>query len=178
MTNTTIGRAGHTSIVRGTEQVHTLVVLVQDRPGSVDRVIGLLRRRRANMQTLVLGRSTQANVVRITMGVDDSEVGVEHLVEQLRKVIDVKQVTNLVAQEAIIRELALIGVNATGPQVQEVLTLGQQFGAQRVDTTEETVTLQIVDSVEKIEQLLEQLQAYGIREIARSGSVAISRGNS
>ena len=178
ITSTTIGRAGQTSLARGTEQAHTLVVLVQDRPGSVDRVIGLLRRRRANMQTLVLGRSSQANVVRITMGIDDSEVGVEHLVEQLRKVIDVKQVLNLAAQEAIIRELALIEVNATGSQAQEVLAVGQQFGAQRVDQTAETVTLQIADSVEKIEQLLEQLQAYGIREIARSGSVAISRGNS
>ena len=174
ITSTTIGRAGQTSVARGTEQAHTLVVLVQDRPGSVDRVIGLLRRRRANMQTLVLGRSSQANVVRITMGIDDSEVGVEHLVEQLRKVIDVKQVLNLAAQEAIIRELALIEVNATGSQSQEVLAVGQQFGSQSVDQTAEKVTLQIADSVEKIEQLLEQLQAYGIREIARSGSVAIS----
>ena len=178
ITSTTIGRAGHTSIVRGTEQAHILVVLVQDRPGSVDRVIGLLRRRRANMQTLVVGRSVQANVVRITMGVDDSEVGVEHLVEQLRKVVDVKQVLNLAPQEAITRELAFIKVNALGPQVQEVLAVGQRFDAQRVDGTEETVTLQIVDSIEKIGQLLEQLQPYGIREIARSGSVAIPRGNS
>ena len=177
MMNTAIGRAGQTTAAQGTEQAHTLVVLVHDRPGSVDRVVGLLRRRRANMQTLVLGRGVQPNVVRITIGVDDSEVGVEHLVEQLRKIIDVKQVTNLSAQEAITRELALIKVNASGSQVQEVLTHGQRFGAQRVDGTEETVTLEIVGSAENIEQLLEVLKPYGIREIARSGSVALSRGN-
>jgi acetolactate synthase-1/3 small subunit len=175
--NTTIGRAGQTSAAQGTEQAHTLVVMVYDRPGSVDRVIGLLRRRRANMQTLVLGRSIQSSMVRITIGVDDSEVGVEQLVEQLRKVIDVKQVTNLVAQEAIIRELALIKVNATGSQLQEVLAHGQRFGAQHVDDSNETVTLQIVDSAKHIEQLLAYLKPYGIREIARSGSVALSRGN-
>ncbi|GAC1422080.1 MAG: acetolactate synthase small subunit [Ktedonobacteraceae bacterium] len=175
MTNTTIGRAGQTGAAQGTEQAHTLIVHVHDRPGSVDRVVGLLRRRRANMQTLVLGRGTQSNVVRITIGVDDSEVGVEHLVEQLRKIIDVIQVTNLAAQEAITRELALIKVNATGTQVQEALAHGQHFGAQRIDGTGETVTLEIVGSTEKIEQLIEQLKPYGIREIARSGSVAISR---
>ncbi len=177
MTNTTIGRAGQTGAAQGTEQVHTLVVLVQDRPGSVDRVVGLLRRRRANMQTLALGRSIQSNVVRITIGVDDSEVGVEHLVEQLRKIIDVKKVTNLAPQEAITHELALIKVNATGAQVQEVLTHGQRFGAQRVDGTDETVTLEIVGSAENIEQLLEHLKPYGIRELARSGSVTLSRGD-
>ena len=177
MTNTTIGRAGQTGAAQGTEQAHTLIVLVQDRPGSVDRVVGLLRRRRANMQTLVLGRSIQSNVVRITIGVDDSEVGVEHLVEQLRKIIDVKKVTNLAAQEAIILELALIKVNATGTQVQEVLTYGQRFGAQCVNSTDEAVTLEIVGSAENIEQFLAHLKPYGIRELARSGSVALSRGD-
>ena len=175
MTNTTIGRAGQMGAAQGTDQAHTLVVLVHDRPGSVDRVVGLLRRRRANMQTLVLGRGIQPDVARITMSVDDSEVGVEHLVEQLRKIIDVTQVKNLTAQEAIIRELALIKVSATGSQVQEVLGHGQRFGAQRVDSTDETVTLEIVSGAETIAQLLDALKPYGIREIARSGSVALSR---
>ena len=177
MTNIAIERAGQMDAAQGTHQAHTLVVLVYDRPGSVDRVIGLLRRRRANMQTLVLGPSTQANVVRITIGVDDSQVGVEHLVEQLRKIVDVRQVTNLAAKDAITRELALIKVNATSSQVQEVLEHAQRFGAHSVDVTPETVTLEIVGSEEQIEQLLEGLKPYGIREIARSGSVALSRGN-
>ena len=173
--NTTIGRAGQTGAAQGAEQRHTLVVLVQDRPGSVDRVVGLLRRRRANMQTLVLSRGIQAQEVRITMSVDDSEVGVEQLVEQLRKIIDVTQVTNLTEHEAIMRELALIKVNATGSRAQEVLARAQAFGAQRVDETAETVTLQIVESTENIEQLLERLRPYGIREVARSGGIAILR---
>ena len=177
MTNTAIERAGQTSAAQGTEQAHTLIVLVHDRPGSVDRVVGLLRRRRANMQTLVLGRSTQPDVVRITIGVDDSQVGVEHLGEQLRKIIDVMQVTNLAAKEAITRELALIKVNATGTQAQEVLEQSQRFNAHRVDVTPETVTLEIVGSEEQIEQFLEYLKPYGVREIARSGSIALSRGN-
>jgi len=177
MTNTAVERAGQTGAAQGTEQAHTLIVLVHDRPGSVDRVIGLLRRRRANMQTLVLGRSTQPHVVRITIGVDDSQVGVEHLVEQLRKIIDVMQVTNLAAKEAITRELALIKVNATVAQAQEVLAHGQRFNAHSVDVTPESVTLEIVGSEEQIEQLLEHLKPYGIREIARSGRVALSRGN-
>ncbi|GAC1398246.1 MAG: acetolactate synthase small subunit [Ktedonobacteraceae bacterium] len=176
MANRAIERAGQTGAAQGTEQAHTLIVLVNDRPGSVDRVVGLLRRRRANMQTLILGRSIQPDVVRITMSVDDSQVGVDHLVEQLRKIVDVVQVTNLSAQEAILRELALIKVNATGSRVQEVLAYGQQFDARIVDITHETVTLEIVGNEERIEQLLECLKHYGIGDVARSGCIAMSRG--
>ena len=176
MTNTAIERAGQTGAAQGTEQAHTLIVFVHDRPGSVDRVVGLLRRRRANMQTLVLGRSTEPHVVRITIGVDDSQVGVEHLVEQLRKIIDVMQVTNLAAKEAITRELALIKVNATGTQAQELLAQSQRFNANSVDVTPETITLEIVGSEEQIEQFLEYLKPFGLREIARSGRIALSRG--
>ncbi|GAC1393337.1 MAG: acetolactate synthase small subunit [Ktedonobacteraceae bacterium] len=177
MTNQAIERAGQMSALQGTERAHTLIVLVNDRPGSVDRVIGLLRRRRANMQTLVLGRSTQPEVVRITIGVDDLHVGADHLVEQLRKIVDVVQVTNLATKEAIKRELALIKVNTTGTHVQEVLEHAQRFDAHVVDVTHETVILEIMGSEEKIGKLLEHLKPYGIREIARSGCIAMSRGD-
>jgi acetolactate synthase-1/3 small subunit len=176
MTNTAIVRSGQTSAPQGTEQAHTLIVLVNDRPGAVDRVVGLLRRRRANMQTLVLGQSNKPEVIRITIGVDDSHVGVDQLVEQLRKIIDVVQVTNLSAKEAIKRELALIKVSTTGFQLQEIFTFAQQFDAHIVDVTAGTITLEILGSMEKIEKLLNHLAPYGIREIARSGCVAMARG--
>ncbi len=173
--HTTIGRAGQAGAAQGTERQHTLVVLVQDRPGSVDRVVGLLRRRRANMQTLVLSRGTQTNEVRITTSVSDSDVSVEHLVEQIRKVIDVTRVTNLVQRDAITRELALIRVNATWVQVQEVVAQVQGFSAQSINEDGETVAVQVAGNTQQIDELLERLSSYGIREVARSGSVAISR---
>ena len=175
-TMTSTDRSGQSNLPQGTEQAHTLIIKVEDRPGAVDRVIGLLRRRRANMQTLVLGRSEQPEIVRITAVVNDSEVALEHLVEQMRKIVDVQQVTKLVASQTIARELALIKLNSTYDNVYEIVEQAHLFGAHVVDMTPETVTLEVTGSEEKIEKLLALLQVYGIREIARSGRVSMGRG--
>ena len=170
-------RAGQTDVAKGTEQTHTLIVYVQDRPGAVDRVVSLLRRRRANMQTLVLGRSNaSSDSVRITIVVTDSEVSIEQLTEQMRKVVDVQQVVNLAAQQTIARVLALIKVSSTPANLNTIIERGLAFHAHVVDSTAETVTLEVVGSEEQVERLIDQLQSYGIRDIARSGAIALSRG--
>ena len=169
-------RSGHSDAPQGTGRTHTLIVLVNDRPGAVDRVVGILRRRRANLQTLVLGRSDLPEVVRITVSVTDSEVGLDHLIEQLRKTVDVRQVINLTYQQAITRELALIKVNSSAEHSSEIIELGSLFGAAVVDLTPEAIMLEVTGSGEKLEKLISLLQEYGIREVARSGSVAMVRG--
>jgi acetolactate synthase-1/3 small subunit len=174
----TYERSGHSDIPEAQTRAHTLIVLVHDRPGAIDRVVGMMRRRRANMQGLVLGRSESQDFVRITLVVNDSEVAVDHLIEQLRKLVDVSQVTNLITQQTLMRELALIKVdnatNATeGPG--EIIELGDLFGAHAIDFDQETVTLEVTGSQEKIDNFVSRLQKYGIREIARSGSIVLAR---
>lgn len=169
-------RSGQSDVPQGAERTYTLIALVEDRPGSVDRVVGVLRRRRANMQTLVLGRDGSANVVRVTVAVNDSEVGVDQLVEQMRKVVDIRQVMHLTDEQAVVRELALIKVNSSATAFNAIIELGHLYSACAVDVTGETVTLEVAGSEEKINKLVGALQEYGIREIARSGRVALSRG--
>lgn len=169
-------RAGQSEKARETVQAHTLIALVQDRTGAVDRVVGLMRRRRANMQTLVLGRSEVDGVVRVTVSVDDSEVAVEHLVEQLRKILDVRNVINIPEQEAISRELALIKVAYTPAQKAEIFEIAQLFSAHVVDVAAETMTLEVSGSTARVEKCVAQLHPYGIREVARSGRVTMARG--
>ena len=169
-------RSGHSDAPQGTGRTHLLIVLVHDRPGAVDRVVGVLRRRRANMQTLVLGRSELPETMRITVSVTDSEVGLDHVIEQLRKTVDVRQVINLTCQQAITRELALIKVNSSAEHSSEIIERGSLFGAAVVDLTPDTITLEVTGNGEKIEKLVSLLQEYGIREVARSGSVAMARG--
>jgi len=108
--------------------------------------------------------------------VNDSEVAVEHLVEQLRKIVDVHQVEYLTTQEAVTRELALIRVKSSADNYNEVIETSHLFGAQIVDIASETVTVEVVGSMEKVEKFIEALEPYGIREIARSGRVALARG--
>lgn len=169
-------RSGQSNAPQGAERVHIVVVHVIDRPGSVDRVVGLLRRRRASMQTLVVGPSEEPGMVRITTVVNDSEVGLDYLLEQLRKVVDVHHTINLVSEQAVVRELALVKVNSTAAHLSEIIELGHLFGAYAVDITNETITLEVSGSEEKVEKLVSQLRSYGIREIARSGCVAMARG--
>jgi acetolactate synthase-1/3 small subunit len=170
-------RAGQSNAPQDDARAHILVLFVDDRTGSVDRIVGLLRRRRAKMQTLTIGRSELPNVARITVVVDDSEVGVEQLVEQLRKVVDVRHVINLSSVQAVARELALIKVSSTTASYSEIIELGHQFGAHPVDVTPETVTLEVTGNEGKVTKLVDLLQPYGIREIARTGCVAMTRGS-
>jgi len=169
-------RSGQSCVLQGKERSYTLVVLVNDRPGAVDRVVGLLRRRRASMQTLVIGPAELPGVVRITVNLNDSEVEFDHLLEQLRKVVDVRHVVNLLSEKAVARELALVKVNSKAENYAEIIELGHLFGAHTVDVTSGTITLEVTGSEEKVEKLVSELQKYGIREVARTGPVVITRG--
>lgn len=175
MTNVAASRAGYSDLPRGAEAVHVLIVLVEDRPGAVDRVVGVLRRKRANTQSLSMGRSDAPEVVRITALVKDSDVSVDNLAEQVRKVVDVQQVTNLTAQQALIRELVLVKVRTTADNVHEVIATADQFGGVAVTITPDTLTFEVAGSEEKITKCIEALRVYDIREIARSGHIATAR---
>jgi acetolactate synthase-1/3 small subunit len=174
-------RAGQENAPQGGGRTHILVLFANDNNGTygvLDRIVGLLRRRRSNMQAFAIGRSELPNVVRITIVMDDSEVGVEQLVEQLHKIVDVRQIVNLSSEQALARELALIKVNSTKAHQNEIIELGHLFGAHTLDVDRETVTLEVTGSAGKIEKLVTMLQPYGIREVARSGCVAMTRGTS
>lgn len=169
-------RAGQSSAPEGAARTYTLVIQINERPGAVDRVVGLLRRRRANMQTLTIGRSEQPDVTRVTAVTDDSEVAVEHLIEQLRKVVDVRQVMTFSSEQLVERELALIKVQSDPRHSNSIIELGQQFGAHIADVAPATVTLEMTGSTAQVEQLVQLLQPFGICEMARTGSVAMTRG--
>jgi len=181
MSNTTstapVVRAHHTNAPQGSERIHTLIIELEDRPGSVDRVVGVLRRRRSLMQKFSLAPAGQPDHVRITTQVQDAQVVVEHLVEQLRKIIDVKHVVNLDLQQTLVRELALIQVDTTQADINTIINAGQQFGATVIDVTPETVTFEVTGRGERVEQVIAELNAFGVRDISRSGCVAMARFN-
>ena len=172
-----IERSGQSEAPAGTARSHTIVVLAHDRHGALDRIVGVLRRRRAKMQTFALGGNEVPDMMRITIVMNDSEVHVEQLVEQLRKIVDVQHVSNLSAEQTIARELALIKVNSSESQyASEIIELGHLFGAHVLDVTQQSVTLEVTGSEEKVEKLVNSLQSFGIREVARTGRVAMARG--
>ncbi|GCF08622.1 acetolactate synthase small subunit [Dictyobacter arantiisoli] len=177
MSNSTIAttiRPHHTNAPQGTEKSYTLIVRVVDRPGSVDRVVGVLRRRRSLLQSLTLLPDQQSGVFRITAQVQDAEVVIEHLIEQLRKIIDVTDVYDSATRPSLTRELVLVQVASNGETARSAVAAGQQAGATVVATTAEAVTFELVGSAAQVEQLITALQPYSILEIARSGGVVLS----
>ncbi|SRR5579885_206752 len=141
-----INRTGHSDAPQGVECMHALIILVEDRPGAVDRVIGLLRRRRANMQALTVGHGgpSDPSFAYISVLVSDSEVGIDHLVAQLRKIVDVQRVVNLPYQQSVSKDQAVIKVNNTTENVNEVI--GMLFGARVLEVTAEAITLSVPSS--------------------------------
>jgi len=169
-------RAGQSSALPGTARSHTLMVFAREQHGTLDRIVGVLRRR-AKPQTMTVAHSELPGVLRITVVTDDTEVAIEQLIEQLRKVVDVQQVVNLSPEQAIARELAFIKVNSSATRYNEIIEQGQTFGAHVIDVAQESVTFEVTGSSEKIEQVVRLLQNYGVCEVARTGYVAIARGN-
>ncbi|GCE27964.1 acetolactate synthase small subunit [Dictyobacter alpinus] len=177
MTNNTATtvRAHHSNAQQGTEKTHTLIITVVDRPGAVDRVVGVLRRRRSMLQSFSLAPDTQTDIFRVTAQVKDAEVVVDHLVAQIRKIIDVQEVTNVTSTQAIQRELVLIQVATANVNTDELIAIGLKAGAAVVDTTPAAMTFEATGSPEEINLILTAFQAYTLHDVVRSGCVAMAR---
>lgn len=153
----------------------TISVLVEDEAGVLTRIAGLFARRGFNIESLAVGPAEQVGVSRITMVVPGDEKVVEQLIKQLYKLISVLKVQDISQQPCVERELMLIKVNATASNRAEVIQLAQIFRARVVDLSEEALTLEVVGDPGKIVAIIQMLNKFGIREIARTGKIALIR---
>jgi acetolactate synthase I/III small subunit len=155
---------------------HTVVALVEDHPGVLNRVSSLFRRRGFNIDSLAVGPTEEDGVSRMTIVVDGATTQVEQVEKQLYKLIDVLKVSDITNDGIVATELALIKVRANNLNRGEILGVAQIFGAQIVDASETTVIVQATGDEEHMERLLRLLRPYGIREVARTGRIALARG--
>ncbi|MBE9043851.1 acetolactate synthase small subunit [Pleurocapsales cyanobacterium LEGE 10410] len=153
----------------------TISVLVEDEAGVLTRIAGLFARRGFNIESLAVGPAEQMGVSRITMVVPGDEKVIEQLIKQLYKLISVLKVQDISQQPCVERELMLIKVNATASNRAEVIQLAQIFRARIVDLSEETLTIEVVGDPGKIVAIIQMLNKFGIREIARTGKIALVR---
>ena len=155
---------------------HTVAALVQDKPGVLKRVASLFRRRGFNIESLAVGSTEEVGISRMTFVIEGGDGIVEQVEKQLYKLIDVVKVSDLTKEDAVIRELALIKVRCRPEQRREVLDLVEIFRAQSVDVTQNGMVIQLVAQPDTVDGLLENLRPYGIREMVRTGQIAIARG--
>jgi len=154
---------------------HTLSVLVEDEAGVLSRIAGLFARRGFNIESLAVGPAEQFRVSRITMVVPGDDQIIEQLTKQLYKLINVLKVQDITTTPCVERELMLIKVNATSSNRSEVIELAQVFRARVVDIAEDSLTLEIVGDPGKIVAIIQVLSKFGIREMARTGKIALTR---
>jgi len=155
---------------------HTLVALMEDKPGVLNRVSSLFRRRNYNIESLTVGHSETLGISRMTIVVNGDARVVEQVVKQLSKLVNVTQVLNVSDKPTVIRELALIKVKAAHGTRSEIMELTNVFRARVVDVGATSLTVEITGLEEKVNSLIGLLQPFGIEEMARTGRVAMVRG--
>lgn len=156
---------------------HTLSVLVENRSGVLSRVAGLFSRRGFNIDSLAVGVTENPEVSRMTIVVNGDDYTVEQVNKQLNKLIDVIKIRTLEPNDSLSRELALIKVNATASTRSEIIQIVEIFRAKIVDVSKSTLTVEISGGTEKVAALEDMLKQFGIKEIVRTGTISIERGN-
>ena len=156
---------------------HTLIALVEDKPGVLNRVASLFRRRAFNIESLTVGHTEKPGISRMTIVVESSQAGAEKVAQNLHKLVNVIQVENVTEKPKVARDLALIKVSTgDGNQRSEVLQIVDTFRARVVDVALDTLMVEVTGTEDKIDGLVEVLRPFGIREMVRTGRVAMVRG--
>ena len=157
---------------------HTFVALVEDKPGVLNRVVSVFRRRTFNIESLTVGRTHQPGISRITIVVDSDQTDVERIMPYMYKLINVVQVENLTYAPRVSRDLAMVKVNATPENRSAVMQLAEVFRARIVDVANDSLIIEITGDEEKIDGFVDVLRPYGIIEMVRTGIIAMERGTS
>ena len=155
---------------------HTLVALVEDKPGVLNRMASLFRRRGFNIESIAVGHCEIPHLSRMTIVVDGATTMVEQVRKQLDKVADVVRVSDITSTDLIARELALIKVKATSSTRSEIMQIVDIFRANIVDVSSDSVTVEVTGDEQKVDSLFSLLRGFGIRELARTGRIAMPRG--
>jgi acetolactate synthase I/III small subunit len=158
------------------EKYHTLSVLVANKPGVLTHVSGLFSRRGYNIDSLTVGVTENPDISRMTIVVHGDEQVIEQVSKQLNKLIDIIKVIDLSALESVDRELALLKVNADPNARAEIIQLANIFRANIVDVSAKSLIIEVTGSGDKINALEEMMKPFGIKEMVRTGKVALVRG--
>jgi acetolactate synthase I/III small subunit len=156
---------------------HTLVALMQDRPGVLNRAVSLFRRRGFNIESLTVGHTEVPNISRMTLVVDGNNTSVEQVIKQLYKLIEVLKVNDVTEDVRVERELVLVRVHTPPAKRAELLSLADVFTARVVDVGADTAIIELAAAPDEVDRFIALLGAFGIQEMVRTGRVAMVRGS-
>ncbi len=155
---------------------YILSVLVENRPGVLSRVTGLISRRGFNIDSLTVAPTEDETMSRMTIIVDADEVGYEQITKQLHKLVSVYKITDLTNEGAVERELVLFKVQSTPERRHELIEIANVFRAKVVDVGRNTLTIEATGAESKLDAMEDLFRGYGIKQLTRTGKIAMSRG--
>jgi acetolactate synthase-1/3 small subunit len=154
---------------------HTLSVLIENKPGALARVSTMFARRGFNIESLAVGPTERPEVSRITLRVNCEQHSLEQIEKQMHKLVNVLRVSELEPGEAVERELALVKVAVTPERRPELLAIAETFGAKVADLGPETMVFELVGPPESLDSFEELVRPYGVKELVRTGRIALPR---
>jgi acetolactate synthase-1/3 small subunit len=155
---------------------HTLVALVEDRPGVLNRMVSLFRRRGFNIESIAVGSSEVPHLSRMTIVVNGSASTIEQVRKQSDKIVSVIKISDITDEDTVTRELALIKVKATPATRSEIIQIVDIFRANIVDASPDSLVIEVTGDEDKVNSLFKLLRPFGIKELHRTGRVAMTRG--
>jgi len=157
--------------------LHTIGVLVENRPGMLNRIISLWRQRMYNIESLSVGHSETLGISRMTFTVDGMATDVEQVVKQVRKIIGVYAVADLTNHNVVHREIALVKAATHGAQQRsQMIEIAKIFRAEIIDISQNSLVLQVTGEEEKVDAFVSNLDPFGIIEVVRTGRLSMTRG--
>jgi len=158
-------------------QKHIIAAIVEHKPGVLYRISNMFRRRGFNIESITVGPVEPRDLARMTITVNGDEKTVEQVIKQMAKMIDVIRVSRLDPSNVVIREMALIKVHTSNSRARsDVINYANIFRARVVDVSLESLIVEITGDSDKIDAFLELMKPFGVKEIARTGITALSRG--
>ena len=155
---------------------HLLVALVQDRPGVLNRIASTIRRRNFNIDSIAVGNIEVEGLSRMTIVLEGDDAKVEQARKQLDRIVEVIRITDITNENPVAREMAMIKVKATPSTRSEIIQIVDIFRSNIVDVSPDSLIIVVTGDQEKVDTLVELLRGFGIRELSRTGTIALPRG--
>lgn len=155
---------------------HTLTMLVEDKPGLLNRVTSMIRRRNFNIDSIAVGASAIEGFSRMVLVVDGATTAVEQVRKQLDKIIGVVKITDITESDVVARELALVKVDSSPETRGEIIQLTDIFRGNILDVTPDSLIIEVTGDENKVNAMIELLKGFGVSDVARTGRVAMTRG--
>jgi len=159
------------------EKSHIIVAIVEHKPGVLYSVANMFRRRNFNIESIAVGPTEQSDLARMTITVKGDEKLIAQVIKQLNKLIDVVKVSRLDPASIVSREMALVKISAPGAKARtDVINYANIFRARVVDVSTESLMVEITGGSDKIDAFIDLMKPFGVKEVARTGITALSRG--